>query len=579
MKLQVKPEFAGRSASCPTCKKAMAVPALDETCVAAEGSHLNGAVSSLAKANIGGGVTLEPPADSGTTQAPVRDVLAAETRNGERYVVTNEIARGGMGSVSRAIDCDIRREVAVKYMLGQSDASKKLRFVEEAQITGQLEHPNIVPIHELGLDSQKRLFFSMKLVKGRSLGQIVEALRTEPKTAEKDYSLGRLLNIFVNICHGLAYAHARNVVHRDLKPANIMVGDFGEVYVMDWGLAKVLRSEADNALAPTGQHAAATVAVDAPSTMAATGSGSDSGAVRTNRQPTADQTQEGSILGTPVYMPPEQASGQVGTIDRRSDIYSLGAILYELLTLEPPIDRDGGAMAILMRVIQGQIVPPEQRAPKRAAAGKIPSELSAVALKALAREPKERYQTVEAMRRDVERFLEGRSVSAKTDSAREMLVKFVRRNKAFSIVTLVAMVVIAAVGGISLKINYDARLRAEAAQERAETALKQSEIDRAQRGGITEEGGRGAGGCRGRADEGSNCTGRAEDRAGPAHETDARLDPRFPPGGAPVGERAAFRRRPGTDSDRAGIRAGQSRRRVAQGQGADAQFKLRAGPG
>ena len=146
-----------------------------------------------------------------------------------------------MGAVLRAVDCDIRREVAVKYMLDQADPKKKLRFIEEAQITGQLEHPNIVPIHELGMDAEKRLFFAMKMVKGRSLAQVLDDLRQNPKTAEREWSLGRFLNIFVNVCNALAYAHSRGVVHRDLKPANIMVGDFGEVYVMDWGLAKVLK--------------------------------------------------------------------------------------------------------------------------------------------------------------------------------------------------------------------------------------------------------------------------------------------------------------------------------------------------
>src|SRR5208283_4105414 len=116
-----------------------------------------------------------------------------------------------MGAVLRAVDCDIRREVAVKYLLDQSNSGKQLRFIEEAQITGQLEHPNIVPIHELGVDSQKRLFFSMKMVRGRSLAQVLDELRQHPKTGEKDYSLGRLLNILVNVCNSLAYAHARGV--------------------------------------------------------------------------------------------------------------------------------------------------------------------------------------------------------------------------------------------------------------------------------------------------------------------------------------------------------------------------------
>src|SRR5262249_47289615 len=170
----------------------------------------------------------------------IRDLLARRTKHSERYVIEKEIAHGGMGAVLRGVDCDIRREVAIKYMLDPNDPKKTARFVEEAQITGQLEHPNIVPIQELGVDPTKRLFFSMKMVKGRSLAQVLDELRKDPKRAEKEFSLARLLNVFVNVCHALAYAHSCGVVHRDLKPANVMVGDFGEVYVMDWGLAKVL---------------------------------------------------------------------------------------------------------------------------------------------------------------------------------------------------------------------------------------------------------------------------------------------------------------------------------------------------
>src|SRR5262249_3671722 len=146
------------------------------------------------------------------------------------YGVEGEIARGGMGAIMRAFDQDIRREVAVKFLLNSADARLKARFVEEAQITGQLEHPNIVPIHQLGMHDDGRCFFSMKMVKGRTLADILK----EPR---KEDTPGRLLTIFVSICNAIAYAHSHKVIHRDLKPANVMVGDFGEVYVMDWGLA------------------------------------------------------------------------------------------------------------------------------------------------------------------------------------------------------------------------------------------------------------------------------------------------------------------------------------------------------
>ncbi len=192
-----------------------------------------GAPESWPKADHSATITFDYASTS--DRSSVTDLLSGSVRQGSRYTIESEIARGGMGAVVRAVDCDIRREVAIKYMLDDSDQGRKARFVEEAQITGQLEHPNIVPIHELGLDADKRLFFAMKLVNGRSLGQIVNELRKQPATAEKTWPLSRLLNIFVSICHALAYAHSRGVIHRDLKPANIMVGDFGEVYVMDWG--------------------------------------------------------------------------------------------------------------------------------------------------------------------------------------------------------------------------------------------------------------------------------------------------------------------------------------------------------
>ena len=417
-KFKVKPDFAGRSTKCPACKQALVVPQPDMTAAYVPNDKIEGLQSSVARAGIDADVTLggdgaaAGPVRSG--QKSVKELLVQRGKSGERYLVESEIARGGMGAVLRAVDCDIRREVAVKYLLKQADARNKARFVEEAQITGQLEHPNIPPVHELGVDSQKRVFFAMKMVRGRSLAQVLDELRKNPKSSE--WPLSRLLTVFVNICNGLAYAHARGVIHRDLKPANIMVGDFGEVYVMDWGLAKVLDGQ---------QRSAAAVAGPAPSAIPL--SGSSPGKVATSRED-ADLTQEGAVLGTPAYMPPEQAMGKIDAIDQRSDIYSLGAILYEILTLQAPVNKEDGYLAVLMRVSEGQIEVPEKRNPKRG----IPRELSAIAMKALAKEPGKRYQTVEALRKDIERFQEGRSVSAKDDTKWEMLWKFAKRNKGFS---------------------------------------------------------------------------------------------------------------------------------------------------
>ena len=451
MKFNLLSEFAGRKTTCPSCKEPLVVPSPDHTAAyVPPAGQIDGPPSSLAQAGVDAGVNLVGIASNSSVQ----NLLAGKSANSTRYIIDKELARGGMGAVLRAVDCDIRREVAVKYLLDQTSATNKLRFVEEAQITGQLEHPNIVPIHELGVDAQKRIFFAMKMVNGRSLGQILKMLRDEPADAEKEYTLNRLLNIFVNVCNGLAYAHSRGVVHRDLKPANIMVGDFGEVYVMDWGLAKVLDQSTSLDTSPPMAIPVAPMAVPmgdnglpvaslAPplatpvETPPSSGPGgvthsSGTGKVVTSRELDADLTQAGAVLGTPVYMPPEQAAGKIQEIDERSDIYSMGAILYEILTLKPPIDRAGGFWPIILRVSQGQIQAPELKAPERAQAGRIPVELSAVAMKSLAKLKADRYQSVEALRKDIERFLEGRSVSARQDTIREMAKKFVKRNKGVS---------------------------------------------------------------------------------------------------------------------------------------------------
>jgi serine/threonine protein kinase len=413
------------------------VPVPDRTEGPVPSKEIGAIPSSLYRACVEAERTLAPDA-SHPGSKPVRELLSRQANPAQRYIIEGEIARGGMGAVLRAVDQDIHREVAVKFLLDQNDAVKIARFVEEAQITGQLEHPNIVPIHELGIDAEQRLFFSMKMVRGRSLAQVLDELRGErgvPKAqSEKEWPLARLLNIFVGVCNALAYAHSRDVVHRDLKPANIMVGDFGEVYVMDWGLAKVVARD--------GSPPPADAGLEVPPAIPAVGlEPALAGKVVTNRQGEADLTQEGAILGTPVYMAPEQALGQTDAIDQRSDIYALGAILYEILTLLTPVEKDGDFLSVLVRVAQGDILPPEERlrrCRRERGAGSvrtrvIPRELSAIAMKAMAKEKAARYATVESLRRDIERFQEGRSVSAKDDTKWEMLCKLVKRHKGFSV--------------------------------------------------------------------------------------------------------------------------------------------------
>lgn len=250
-----------------------------------------------------------------------------------RYRLDGEIARGGMGAILKGRDTDLGRDLAIKVLLDAHKDKPEIiqRFVEEAQIGGQLQHPGIAPIYELGRFGDKRPFFAMKLVKGETLSKLLAD--REVVAADR----GRFIGIFEQICQTMAYAHSRGVIHRDLKPANIMVGAFGEVQVMDWGLAKVLPTggvadEKKSRAVQPGQSIIQTlrsVGSDPPGTPGSFGS----------------HTQMGSVMGTPAYMPPEQALGEVDHMDERSDVFGLGAILCEILTGQPPyVGTDGTAV-------------------------------------------------------------------------------------------------------------------------------------------------------------------------------------------------------------------------------------------
>src|SRR5262249_31257289 len=221
-----------------------------------------------------------------------------------RNLLLGEIGRGGMGAVLRGRDPDLGRELAVKVLLEQHSQEPGLvkRFLEEAQNSGQLQHPGVVPVYELGRFDDGRPYFTMKLVKGQTLSALLKK-RSSPLE-----DLPRFLTIFEQVCQTMAYAHARGVIHRDLKPSNVMVRSFGEVQVMDWGMAKVLgRAEIE---ASGGRE---------PS--------EDSTVIQTARTgSTADSTQPGVMMGTPAFMPPEQALGEADQIDERSDVFGLGAI-------------------------------------------------------------------------------------------------------------------------------------------------------------------------------------------------------------------------------------------------------------
>jgi serine/threonine-protein kinase len=261
----------------------------------------------------------EAEGESAHIVQPQSDAMPPPEQTGDRYQLQGEIARGGMGAVLRGRDVDLGRDLAVKVLLEKHAHRPEVarRFIEEAQIGGQLQHPGVVPVYDIGRFGQ-RPFFTMKLVKGKTLAALLGE-RTEV-TADRP----RFLGIALQVAQTLAYAHAKGVIHRDLKPANIMVGAFGEVQVMDWGLAKVLAEGgvADEERQSRERERAENVTQIRTARSSGSGVGTD--------------TEAGSLLGTPAYMPPEQANGDVANLDRRADVFGLGAILCEILTGKPP---------------------------------------------------------------------------------------------------------------------------------------------------------------------------------------------------------------------------------------------------
>ena len=297
----------------------------------------------------------------------LREVADWPDLSGTHYEILERVARGGMGTVYRAYDHRLERDVALKVMSPESaDADAIARIQREARVIARLEHPGIVPVHDLGTLPDGRIYYTMKLVRGLSLE---EHLRDPPSRDE-------LLRIFSRICEAVAFAHAHDVVHRDLKPSNVMVGPFGEVLVMDWGVAKLVRKPVG-----TGRD-------DGPGGSAPVGK-DDVEAAR--RVPVGDAggTEPGRVLGTPGYMAPEQAAGLAGLVDERADIYALGVILSFML--------DGEVLL---------------RASRPARRRKLPRPLAGIIRKATARVAADRYASVEELAADIDRFRAGLPVTA-----------------------------------------------------------------------------------------------------------------------------------------------------------------------
>ncbi len=361
-------------------------------------------------------------------------LLAAD---GGRYASGGEIARGGMGIILRVRESILDRDLAMKVLPGDegrlardpADPTATVvpspslrRFLQEAHVTAQLAHPGVPPVHALGVDGDGRVFFTMKFVRGRTLSELFERVRA----GAEGWTVTRALQVFLRICETMAFAHSRGVIHRDLKPPNIMVGNFGEVYVMDWGLAKT-RSAGDG---------------DASGEMAAAGGpGSDgSGAWDAD-----GLTLAGSVLGTPFYMSPEQAAGHHHALDSRSDVYSIGAMLYELVAGVPPYREPGEPtphpLVVVAAVREG---PPRSLHSVNARA---PAELEAIVARAMARAPGDRYPSAAELAEDLHRYLDGRVVRAHRTGPLVELRKWVLRHRgeAAGAAAVVALTVLGAV--------------------------------------------------------------------------------------------------------------------------------------
>jgi eukaryotic-like serine/threonine-protein kinase len=280
-----------------------------------------------------------------------------------------EIAAGGMSRIQRVLDQNLFRNAAMKVLNAvlSGEPVARQRFIEEAQITAQLDHPNIPPVHDLWLDAQGRICFTMKLVRGRTLNEI---LAQQPLKRRTEQQLERLLQVFSKVCDAVSFAHSRGVIHRDLKPDNVMVGTHGQVYVMDWGCA-LLRPPA---------------------------AGTDGVVVARDHAQSLDPP--GCAIGTCSYMAPEQANATPDVIDERTDVYLLGGILYEILTDEPPHRGKSQVHSVLLAQT-GEVQDPQAVA----GATRLPPGLCQIAMRALAADPAARYPTVEALKEDVERSL------------------------------------------------------------------------------------------------------------------------------------------------------------------------------
>jgi serine/threonine-protein kinase len=363
--------------------------------------------------------------------------VGTATSGGQRFRVLRPHAQGGLGAVFVALDTELHREVALKQILDNhaDDPADRQRFLLEAEITGGLEHPGIVPVYGLGTYGDGRPYYAMRFIRGESLKGATERFHADEASkhdpGRRSLELRKLLRRFLDVCNAIEYAHSRGVLHRDIKPANIILGKYGETLVVDWGLAKAT-GKADPAsgeriLLPTSTHG-------------------------------GSETLPGSALGTPAYMSPEQAEGDLEHLGPSSDVYSLGATLYCLLTGRPPYA--GDAVDVIPAVQRGDFRPPRVTDPS------IDKALEAVCLKAMALRPENRYRSCRALAEDIERWWADEPVLARREPHSERAQRWMRRRR--TMMTAIATALVAGTLGLAAIL---------AAQTRANAALKSANLE------------------------------------------------------------------------------------------------------
>ncbi len=360
-----------------------------------------------------------------------------------RYLILGEAGRGGMAVVHIARDLELMRKVALKRLAGSISAHAEVhaRFLREVQISAQLDHPNIVPVYGLEVGPDGLPAYAMKLVEGRTLDAFLKEARDIHERGEAlpdTHTLAARLEHFLKVSDAMAYAHGKGVIHRDLKPANVMIGRYNEIYVMDWGICRVLQlPEREEALAGLED---ADADIDS-------------------------RTRIGAVVGTARYMAPEQATGATDKIGPASDQYSLGLILFEIATLQ------GAYAGKTMVDVLGQAARAELKPIEHAYGQPIPGELQAIITKATSLDPAERYENVRALADDVRRFLRGEAVDARPDTSWQKAARRLARHRQAALLALVSLVAIAALGSAALLYRHDRALEAAAVRERAILAL------------------------------------------------------------------------------------------------------------